>query len=138
LQLSAVHEPAMQVCPVAHALLHAPQCWLLLSTFVSQPSVTLALQSWKFVVGVGAWHVGVQRLALQVTAVAFVALDGQRLPHDAQLFTSERVSTSQPSAYMLLQLAKFAAQMGRQLPVVQMPPNEFGTVLQTVPQAPQF
>ena len=98
LQLRGVQSPLKHPRPAAHALPHDPQCDVFESTFVSQPSATFALQSRKSSVAVGAWQVGVQRLEAQVTPVAFVALEGQRLPHIAQLLMSFVRFDSHPSA----------------------------------------
>ena len=116
-----------------HAVPQPPQLASEVVVSVSQPLVRSASQSPRPVL-----HTPRQTLFWHTTELDWGNESGQRMPHAPQFVALFVVLTSHPFAYMLSQFAKPAVQIGRQVPVVHSPPNEFGTVPHTVPHAPQF
>jgi hypothetical protein len=121
---------AVQVWPVAQALLHRPQCVALVRRSVSHPLAGLPSQSPKL-------PSQVNPQAPPVHVALALARAGQTLLHAPQCATVEASETSHPSVRDELQSPKPAVQTKPQVPVAQAA-RALATVGQTVPQPPQL
>jgi hypothetical protein len=124
-QLPAVHEGV--ALGVEHALLHAPQCAVLVPRLTSQPSVAVVLQSAKPMLHANAQAPSVQELVALARA-------GQAEPHAPQCSTLVRVLTSQPLVAFMSQSPKGAMQ----LPMPQPPRIQAGTAFSPIHRVPQL